>query len=168
MVSRLEGVLIVAILFFSGKGILTDLSRDTQQSKVSKEKELELSALTFIEVNQTTLLHTITASHMTKYADKTRYEDFALYTPDFTLLSPHAVAQQRSILLDQNATVLKKDGSRYYAGAVIYDSKNRRLNLTDTFSLANRFGDINGTQMRYDAKRQEIHGESVKASYDLE
>ena len=167
MVSRLESVLIVAIVFFAGKGMLTELSQYTQ-SKAPKEKELELSALTFKEVNQTTLLHTIIASHMTKYTDKTLYEDFALYTPDLTLRSPHAVAQQKKILLDHNATIIKKDGSRYHAGAVIYDTQNRRLDLTGTFSLANRFGDINGTQMRYDTTQQEIHGESVKAAYEME
>ncbi len=167
MVSRLEAVLIVAIFLFAGKGVLTEIAQE-KNTKISHKKELEVSQLVLNEVNRTALLHTITASHMTRYTDETRYEDFALYTPDLTLLSPHAAAQQKSILLDHNATVIKKDGSRYHAGAVIYDTKNRRLNLTETFSLANRFGDINGTQMRYDAKQQEIHGKGVKAAYELE
>ena len=167
MVSRLEVVLIAAILFFAGKGMLTEITQEREDDP-SHKKELEITHLTLNEVNQTTLLHTITASHMTRYADETLYEDFALYTPDLTLRSPHAVAQQKTILLDHNATIIKKDGARYHAGAVIYDTQNRRLNLTDTFSLSNRFGDINGTQMRYDANQQEIQGESVKAAYEME
>jgi len=167
MVSRIETVLIVAILFFAGKGMLTELSQNRQDT-VTKEKELALFSFVFKEVNQTALLHTITAKQMIKYPDETQYEDFALYTPDLTLMSPYAVAEQRDILLEQNATVIKKDGSRYHAGAVIYDRKNRRLNLADTFSLTNRFGDLKGTEMQYDANKKELHGESVKAAYELE
>ena len=166
MVSRLEAVLIVAILFFAGKGVLTEIAHE-KSTKVSHEKELEISQLVLNEVNQTALLHTITASRMIKYADETRYENFGLYTPDLRLLSPYAVAKQKKILLNYNATIIKKDGSRYHAGTVIYDTQSRRLNLTETFSMANRFGDINGTQMRYDANQKKIYGEGIRAAYEL-
>ena len=167
MVSRLEGVLIVAIVFFAGRGVLTDLSQDTQ-SKAPKEKELELFTLSFKEVNQTALLHTITARHMLKYPEKAVYEGFALYTPDLTLLSPYAVAQKRVILLDQNATIIKSNGARYYAGGAVYDMQQRRLELSKAFSFSDRYGDVNGTQMHYDVNEKEITGEGIKAAYEIE
>ncbi len=167
MVSRIELFLIAAILFFAGKGMWSSLSPDSAP-RSTQNREMELHHLTFREVNQSMLLHTVTAREMVQYPQETVYTDFTLYTPDLTLRAPQAIQRERVIYLDHNATIIKKDGSRYYAGGVVYHTRNRQLNLTESFSFTNRYGDVNGTRMQYDINQKEMHGDSVKAAYEIE
>ena len=167
MVSRVEGVLIAALLFFGGRSMLTELSLDMQDT-TSREKEMELFSFSLKEVNQTALLHTIGAQHMVKYHKEVIYEDFTLYTPDLTLLSPRAIQKNKTIFLDQNATILKTDGSRYYTDHATYHRESGQLELSGHFAFSDRYGDVKGTEMDYDVRKKEIQAAGIKAVYEIE
>ncbi len=167
MVSRIEIALLATLLFFASRAMVTDLAQK-QENGTMEEKKLELFSLSFREVNQTALLHTITADHMIQYPDKALYETFALYSPDLKLLSPRAIEEKKRIYMDKHVTILKADGSRYTAGAVVYDKQRRRMELSKHFSFSDRHGTVRGTQIQYDSSQKELRGEAINARYEIE
>jgi len=167
MVSRIEIFLLAALLFFFSRGTLQDLTRNQSRAN-SQGKTLEIRTLSFREVNQTALLNTITAAHMTQYPDKTLYEHFALYSPDLTLKALRVIQKNKKLFLDNNVTILKADGSHYTAGNVVYDRDKRALDLSGRFSFSNRYGEVQGRQLQYCDPRKEMQGEGIRARYEIE
>ena len=167
MVSRIEIALLAALLFFASRAMVTDLAH-TQEDSVTEKKKLELFSLSLQEVNQTALLHTLTADHMIQYPDKILYETFALYSPELKLLSPRAIEEKERIYMDKHVTILKTDGSHYTAGAVMYDKQHRRMALSKHFSFSDRYGTVKGAQIEYDSSQKELHGEAIRARYEIE
>lgn len=166
MVSRIEIFFLVVLLFFLSRGTLQDLTRS--QSRVyGQEKTLEIDSLSFKEVNQTALLHTITATHMTQYPNKTLYEHFALYGSDLTLKASRVTQKNKTLFLDDNVTIFKTGGSHYTAGNVMYDRDKRVLDLSGRFIFVDHYGELRGSQMQYSDSQKEMHGESIKASYEM-
>jgi len=167
MVSRIEIALIIGILFFSTRGIVTAISSITPDQNAT-HKVLEMERAQLYEVNETTIQSIIITSQMLKYTDKTLFKDFRLYTPALTLISKSAVERNATIILDSNATVLKANGTRYHTAYARYNRHTTILELTGTFGIRDRQGEINGTTMQYNSRRQEIKGTAIRAKYEME
>ena len=167
MVSRVELLLIAAILFFATSGIVTEISQ-TEHNNTTEHKALELVSAQLHEVNQTDIQNRITASRMVQYPDRTVFEDFNLQTTELNLTTPHAQQKDQIIYLGKQATIRKTDGTHYSTSDASYNKQTRVLTLSGAFAIQDQHGDINGTQMRYNANKQAIEGENVKAKYEME
>jgi len=167
MVSRIEWLLIAAILFFATRGIVMKTSR-VESGIVTSRKELELLTAQLHEVNQTAIQSIISASRMVKYPDQTVFENFRLHTPKLTLVSYRATERNDTITLEHNASILKADGTRYHTKDARYHTDTAILELSGTFGVTDRHGEINGSTMQYNAHQQEIEGTVIRAEYEIE
>jgi hypothetical protein len=167
MVSRVEWLLIAAILFFATRGIVTEISQ-TESNSTAQQKQLELLNAQLQEVNETAIQSIISASRMVKYPDKTLLEEFRLHTPELTLVSHKATEHNDTITLEHNASILKADGTRYHATDARYHKDTAILELSETFGVTDRRGEINGSTMQYNPHQQEIRGTEVRAKYEME
>jgi len=167
MVSRVEGVLIAAILFFAWRDI-TAPKQHAVPVQPQEDKLMELREATLYEVNQTRRLNTIKTARMIRYREKTLFEDFKLYTPTLILHAAYAQEYNGIITLDRNATIYKADGTRYYTEQARYDRKRSVLELEGGFRLSNMHGEINGSTMHYNSLQNRLEGSRVRANYEIE
>ncbi len=167
MVSRVEFALIAAILFFATRGVVTEISYG-DDTDPDRTKQLELVSATFYEIDSSDIVSTMRISKLIKYSDETKMLDFELISNDLELRADIATERDGLITLEQNGTMVKPDGSRYLLSNAVYDKTRRTLRVLGKFSLQNRFGDINGTKMRYDLQGSELDGEGIKAVYEIE
>ena len=167
MVSRIEWLLIAAILFFATRGIVTEISQ-AESNTTAQHKELALLNAQLHEVNQTAIQSIISTSRMVKYPDRTVFEEFRLHTPALTLISHKATERNDTITLEHNASILKADGTRYHATDARYHKDTAILELFETFGITDRRGEINGSTMQYNTHQQQIEGTTIRAKYEME
>ena len=167
MVSRIEWLLIAAILFFATRGIVTEISQ-AESNTTAQHKELALLTAQLHEVNQTAIQSIISTSRMVKYPDRTVFEEFRLHTPALTLISHKATERNDTITLEHNASILKADGTRYHATDARYHKDTAILELSETFGITDRRGEINGSTMQYNTHQQQIEGTTIRAKYEME
>ena len=167
MVSRLEWVLIAAILFFASREGIRRVTERAPKA-TSHYKQLMLERATFREVNQTAIRNIISAARMTQYSDELRFDGFRLHTSHLVLLSDKALQHGDIITLDHHSTIYRNDGTQFYATDALYNKKTATLILPNHFAIHSSHGDINGSSMQYDQQKQSLKGTAVKARYEME
>jgi len=167
MVSRIELLLLLFILFFATQSFYIE-SIDNSTKNKTEQKELELTCVHMREVNQSNLQSLIYADRITKYADKLEFENFKFTSREISIQTNKASQKNRIIKLEQNSTIIKPNGTRYYASDLRYDRDSKVLDLIGEFSLEDEFGSISGSGMKYDANEKNVKGERVRATYSVE
>ena len=166
MVSKLEIILGIAILFFATKSIYT-VNRQAETVLSEQSKIMVLQQAKLYEVNQTAVQHIISAAKMVQYTDQTYFSDFKLFTPKLILRASNALLREGVVILDENATIIKANGMQFYAKTAQYDKRSKILLLSEDFAIRDRFGDLNGSHMQYDAPKGLLKAGKIHAIYEM-
>ncbi len=167
MVSKIELFLLLCILFFISRSFYTEVIHETP-TQIINQKEIELTTAYLREVNQTSVQSLISADKIIKTADALLFESFIFRSPDIAMKSTKASQANRTIKLEENAIIVKPNGTKYHASSSLYDRDSKVLELIGAFRFEDEFGSIEGDNMKYNANDKKVKGDGVKAIYSID
>jgi len=160
---KLEIFLIVMILIILSSGYAIKISNDTSLKKLST-KELEFTQTIFREVDTNKTNSVASSTYGVRDAGTLTLHDLQYHSDKLELLfAKRGIYKGDKIYLDDNVSVIQKEGFSYYTEHAIYDKKMQIVDIPSAFTAVMNENIIRGSSLLYDVRHKEALGKHIDA-----